>query len=118
MFIGDTSACIKASGLPFIETAKIPIYGHFLVRDHRNQIRTDRNPLNLCADCGQVRLAPHPDRRLLSLKSRRHQPCSPLEAQLHTILARVLDRSRNRDSQRGAECRRSFGEACVRASCY
>jgi hypothetical protein len=60
MFIGDTSACSKASGLPLIENAKVPDIRAFPLPDHRNEIRIDRNPLNQCTDCGQVRLVPSP----------------------------------------------------------
>ena len=57
MFIGDTSACTKASGLPFIGTGKIAdIQVSPLTELAANHLRTDRNPLNSCADCGQLRL--------------------------------------------------------------
>ena len=47
---------------------KFLIGGHFLFPGHRNQIRTGRNPLNLCADCGQGRFVPNPARRMVSVK--------------------------------------------------
>jgi hypothetical protein len=44
MFIGDTSASTEASGVPFVETARIRHIGAFPLPDSSEPVR---NPLNL-----------------------------------------------------------------------
>jgi hypothetical protein len=87
MFIGDTSACTEASGLPFIESAKPLISTHFFSWI----IGTVCGPTAIRST--GVRIAdrldwpPHPRSASDLTRSRQYQACSPLEAQLHTILA-------------------------------
>ena len=88
MFIGDTSACTEASGLPFTESAKNRRIHAFLLFESSG-IHCGSTAIRSTG----VRIAdrldwpPHPRSAPDLSRSRQYRASSGLEAQLHTILA-------------------------------